>query len=207
MTRLTLALGTLVVFAVLPFAQPATTKTGEQLAAVYDAHKGDFDYLVGDWEFTASHREYGPAKGVWSAVRLSQGHILDEYRILGDKGETTYVTTTLRAYNAMRDQWELVGLDQGSGLQNVGTGHRNGDEVRIEQKFGVGTPHPTTLRIRYFNIQPDRFSWVADQSSDAGKTWAKDFIRIEARRVGPARTLPELRPSSGTRDQVPGTRQ
>jgi hypothetical protein len=195
MTRSALSLATLAVCAVLPFTQPATNKTGEQLAALYDQHKGDFDYLLGDWEFSATHKEFGPAKGVWSAARLAEGHILDEYRILDDQGETAYVTTTLRAYNAMKDQWELVGLDQGSGLQNVGTGHRQGAEVRIEQKFGVGTAHPTTLRIRYFDIEPDRFSWVADQSSDGGKTWTKDFIRIEAKRVGPARMLPELRPT------------
>jgi hypothetical protein len=91
----------------------------------------------------------------------------------------------------MLDRWELVGMDEGSGLQNIGTGRREGGEVRIEQKFGVGT----TLRIRYSDIQPDRFSWSADQSTDGGKTWSPGFVRIEARRVGPPRTMPELRPA------------
>ena len=70
-----------------------------------ETHQGDFDYLLGDWEFTAESREYGKFHGLWSAVRLEKGQILDEYRVVGDNGETYYVTTTLRNYNAVLDQW------------------------------------------------------------------------------------------------------
>jgi hypothetical protein len=45
------------------------------------------------------------------------------------------------------------------------------------------------LRIRCYDIKPDSFSWIADQSTDRGKTWVKDYIRIGAKRVGPARLL------------------
>jgi hypothetical protein len=31
--------------------------------------------------------------------------------------------------------------------------------------------NPSTLRIRCYDIQPDRFSWTADRSTDGGKTW------------------------------------
>ena len=65
----------------------------------------------------------------------------------------------------------------------------------IEQKFGVATGNTSTLRIRYYNIQPDRFSWTADRSTDAGKTWSKEDQKIEAHRIGPARSLGELAPA------------
>jgi len=48
-------------------AQSAPTRTPEQIRASYDAHQGDFDYLLGDWEFTAMSREYGKSRGYWSA--------------------------------------------------------------------------------------------------------------------------------------------
>ncbi len=32
-------------------------------------------------------------------------------RVVGDKGETFYVTSTLRNYNKVLDRWELVGMD------------------------------------------------------------------------------------------------
>lgn len=170
-------------------------RTEEQIQADFAAHKADFDYLLGDWEFTAESKEYGTFRGFWSAVKLDEGQILDEYRIVGDKGETFYVTTTLRNYNKFADRWELVGADAGGGLQDAGTGQRVGDEVRIEQSFGVASGDASLWRIRYYNIKPDSFSWSADRSSDGGKTWVDRFQTIEARRIGSPRRLGPLAPA------------
>jgi len=177
-------------------AQASGRRTKEQIKASYEAHQGDFDYLLGDWEFTSVSREFGTGRGYWSAVRLAEGaQILDEYRVVGDSGQTYYVSSTLRAYNAVLDQWELVSAESGTGLQNVGTAHRVGAEMHIEQKFGVMSPNPSIWRIRYYDIRPDRFSWTGDRSTDGGKTWVTDFLRIEARRIGPPRSLGPLAPA------------
>ena len=170
-------------------------RTEEQMKASFEAHKGDFDYLLGDWEFTATSQQYGRFRGYWSAVHLDEGQVLDEYRVVGDAGETYYVTTTLRNYNSAADRWELIGADAGTGLQDFGTAQRDGGEVRIEQRFGVARSNPSTWRIRYHNIRPDGFSWTADRSNDDGKTWIKEFQQIEARRIGPPRSLGPLAPA------------
>jgi hypothetical protein len=173
-------------------AQTPPRKTPEQIQASFEQHKGDFDYLLGDWEFIAVNQQWGKSHGYWSAVRLAEGQILDEYRLVGDKGETFYVTTTLRAWNAVLDRWELVGMDEGNGLQDIGTARRVGAEMHLEQRFGVMGKEPSIWRIRYYAIEPDRFSWTADRSTDEGKTWTKAFHTIEAKRIGPARSLPAL---------------
>ncbi len=67
--------------------------------------------------------------------------------------------------------------------------------MHIEQTFGVAGGQPSVWRIRYYNIQPDRFSWTADRSSDGGKTWVAAFQTIEARRIGPARAIGALAPA------------
>jgi hypothetical protein len=179
-------------------AQVAATRTQEQIQALFDAHQADFDYLLGDWEFTGSQQAPGgdiAFRGYWSAVRLSVGaQILDEYRVVGDTGQTLYVSTTLRSYNAMLDRWELISAEAGTGLQNVGTARREGTQMLIEQKFGVMSRQPSLWRIRYHDIRADRFSWKADRSTDDGKTWVTDFMRIEAHRIGPARTMDPLAP-------------
>ena len=54
------------------------------------------------------------------------------------------------------------------------------------------SPTPSVWRIRYYNIRPDGFSWAADRSTDDGRTWVKDYQTLEARRIGPARSLPPL---------------
>jgi hypothetical protein len=64
--------------------------------------------------------------------------------------------------------------------------------VHIEQKFGAVFEKPTILRIRYYDIQKDRFSWTADRSVDGGKTWENNYQQIEARRIGPPRSLGPL---------------
>ncbi len=177
----------------------AAARTPEQLRASLLAHQGDFDYLLGDWEFTSVSKEYGAGHGFWSAVRLPDDEggaiVLDEYRVVGDSGQTYYVTRTLRAYNANLDRWELISTNGASGLQDFGTGQRVGTEMHIEQRFGVGTPTPSLWRIRYYDIQPDRFSWTADRSTDDGKTWSTEHLKIEARRIGPPRTMSPLAPA------------
>ena len=72
-----------IVMTVLALASPATPeKTREQMKASLETHKGDFDYLLGDWEFTAISQQWGKFRGKWSAVRISDGVILDE-RLFG----------------------------------------------------------------------------------------------------------------------------
>jgi uncharacterized protein YutD len=193
--KMLVAMGSFCLATTSVLTQTTVKRTPEQMQASFEAHKGDFDYLLGDWEFTAMSQEFGKLRGYWSAVRLSEGQILDEYRIVGDKGETFYVTSTLRNYNKVLDRWELIGADAGGGLQDFGTASRVGNEMHIEQRFGVTTDQPSTWRIRYYNIQPDRFSWTADRSTDGGKTWQPKHQTIEARRIGPPRTLAPLAPA------------
>jgi hypothetical protein len=186
--------GTLVlsVTSALTFAQTTAKRSADEIRALNEAHKGDFDYLLGDWEFTAESKEYGKFGGLWSAVRLDTGQILDEYRVTDEKGETIYVTSTLRNYNGALDRWELVGVHPGNGLQDIGTGRKVGNEIQIEQTFGATTDQPARWKIRYYNIGPDHFSWTADRSTDGGKTWVERHQTIEAKRIGPARSLGAL---------------
>jgi hypothetical protein len=177
----------------IPIMGRDTGKTQQQLKATLEAHQGEFDYLLGDWQFTANSKQFGPMKGYWSAVKLGDGgQVLDEFRVVGDKGQTFYSSLTVRVYNPYLERWELVTLDKRDGLQNFGTARREGPEMVIEQKFGAVTPQPSLWHIRYHNIQADYFSWSADRSEDDGKTWQKDFQTIEAKRIGPPRTMEPL---------------
>jgi hypothetical protein len=58
------------------------------------------------------------------------------------------------------------------------TAWREGPTMRVDQQG-----QRASLRITYYDIARDHFSWKADVSVDGGKTWQKDQIRIEARRA------------------------
>lgn len=177
------------------YAQTTTRPSAERAQALLKEHRGDFDYLLGDWEFTSNSKVWGKGRGFWSAVRLADGaQVFDEYRVVGDNGETYYASVTIRSYNAILDQWELISAEEGTGLHNFGTARRVGAEMHIEQKFGVMSEKPSISRIRYYNIKPDSFSWTSDCSFDDGKTWEKNCLQIEAHRIGPARSLGPLAP-------------
>jgi hypothetical protein len=52
---------------VLALALPASgqttgKRTGEQIEASFQAHKDEFDYLLGDWEFTAESKQFGRSR-------------------------------------------------------------------------------------------------------------------------------------------------
>ena len=176
-------------------AQQTSDAEDARRRAQFEQRKHDFDYLLGEWSFEAQHAEWGSGGGYWTAVRLPTGngsHILDEYRVVDDAGETIYVSSTLRAYNIVSGLWELVSADEGGGLQDFGTARKVGDEMHIEQRFGVAYGQPELWRIRYHDIRPDAFSWTADRSLNDGATWQRNYLQIEARRIGPARLLEPL---------------
>src|SRR2546430_17006143 len=133
MRHISLSLVSLFVLAPALPAQTVRRRRAGQIKASYGAHQGDFGYLLGDWEFTSVSREFGKGHGYWSAVRLAEGaQLLDEYRVVGDSGQTYYASATLRAYNAVLDQRELVSAEQRTGLQHAGTARKGGAELHTE---------------------------------------------------------------------------
>lgn len=197
--RLLISTAAALSFLSLPLSQASSQQNdsaaAERTRSLIELHKGDFDYLLGDWRFTARSATWGEFAGVWSALRLATGggaHVLDEYRVTGDSGETFFASSTLRVYNPARDRWELVSVHETSGLEDAGTARKIGAEMHIEQTFGANTATPERWRIRYFEIGANGFKWAADRSFDGGSTWERNHMTLTALRVGPARTLPPL---------------
>lgn len=167
-----------------------TTDRDAALRAALESHQHEFDYLLGDWSFVAKNRHGDSFHGHWTAERLPGGQILDEFRIESPSG--VHSIFTVRAYNAALGRWDIVTLNRVAGLGHVGTAKRFGNEIVGDQNIGSEDAHPSVWHIRYHDISTSRFLWDADQSSDGGKSWDRDFMTIEARRVGPARMFGSL---------------
>lgn len=180
-------------------AQTATIPVNQRLA-LSQQHQGDFDYLLGDWQFTGVRKRANAADqklhGYLSAARLPKGpEILLQDRFLNDDGSIFFESSTLIVYNVGLDQWELASTADdgpGGGLQDRGVAHKEAGEMRIEQRFGSMSPKPTIWRIRHYDIASDHYSLSADRSTDDGRTWEANYERTELRRIGPARSLEPL---------------
>ena len=148
----------------------------------------EFDFLDGKWNIRFQSRksptEFGPARaGTWSAHRTHDGLVIeDEFSLINPDGSRT-LTLTYRVYNPARKTWEIAGVAAKQGSPWApGVSWGNGRDRFVVQTYGTG-PDALITRIRYYNITPDHFLWRADGSTDGGKTWIRDFWKIEANRA------------------------
>lgn len=152
----------------------------------------DFDFLEGRWTIVYNNTQPGippNVRGTWTATKQADGRVLyDEFRLFGPNGETVALGATYRVFDQVRQRWDMryVGL-VASGPDGTPrfpaqwaelTAWREGATVRVDQRG-----RQASLRITYYDITADHFSWKADVSTDGGHTWKPEQIRIEARRA------------------------
>src|ERR1041385_7547489 len=90
-----------------------------------------------------------------------------------------------RVFNAKAATWTMRYVDQfggETGRWSELVGVKEGQEMHVEQRGQGPDGRTTILKIRYYNIRPNHFSWAADRSSDGGGTWVRNYWRIEATR-------------------------
>lgn len=151
----------------------------------------DFDFLEGSWTVVYNNSQRGippNVPGTWIGRKESDGRVLfDEFRLQGPDGRTATLGATYRVFDHVRSRWDMryVGLivvtPDGATTQPAQwaelTAWREGNTMRVDQRG-----RSRMLRITYYNISRNRFSWKADVSTDGGQTWVRDQIRIEATR-------------------------
>lgn len=149
----------------------------------------DFDFLEGNWNIRFQARksptEFLPARvGRWSARRTHDGLVLeDEFSIVNPTDGSRSLTLTYRVYNKARKTWEIAGVSAKNGSPWApGVSWSNGRDRFLVQTYGTGEKALIT-RIRYYAVTADHFLWRADGSTDGGKTWTRDYWKIEADRA------------------------
>jgi hypothetical protein len=149
----------------------------------------DFDFLDGKWNIRFQSRksatEFKPASaGTWSAHRTHDGLVIeDEFSLINPTNGSRSLTLTYRVYNKARKTWEIAGVSAKEGSPWApGVSWSDGRDRFVVQTYGTG-PDALITRIRYYNVTADHFLWRADGSTDGGKTWIRDFWKIEANRA------------------------
>jgi len=150
----------------------------------------DFDFLDGRWDIRFQARksptEFWPARaGTWSARRTHEGLVIeDEFSLINPADGSRSLTLTYRVYNKARKTWEIAGVSAKNGSPWApGVSWSDGRDRYVVQSYGSG-PDALITRIRYYAVTPNHFLWRADGSTDGGKTWTRDFWKIEAHRAG-----------------------
>ena len=149
----------------------------------------DFDFLEGSWRIRFQARksdtEFWPARaGTWTGRRTHGGLVLeDEFSLVNPTDGSRSLTLTYRVYNKARKTWEIAGVAARQGSPWApGVSWSDGRDRFVVQRYGTGDSTLIT-RIRYYAITPDHFLWRADGSMDGGRTWIRDYWKIEAHRA------------------------
>jgi hypothetical protein len=147
--------------------------------ATTESHQ--FDFLIGQWDVAATrYKEDGSAllqyRASWRAESLNDGRmIMDDFKALGPRGEPVSSFVTLRTYSEVTRRWELQGL---AALQPSAPVEWHGvwkdGEMLLDATGRRPDGQSLRTRIRFFQIQSDRFSWESNVSLDDGKNWVRN---------------------------------
>jgi hypothetical protein len=136
-----------------------------------------FDFLLGTWDVKATRRNPDGSllhyEADWHAVALDEGRVvMDEFRARGPDGQRLSNYVTLRTYSPATHRWEMAGL---AALQPAAPMQWHGEwrdgEMRIEAEGADPQGRKVLTRIRFFDIQVDRFAWESQMSMDGGGHW------------------------------------
>lgn len=149
-----------------------------------------FAFLIGRFQCEARLKlasgEWQRFLGTWVGRSILDGHaIADEYRMTGPSGEVLVLGVNVRAYDAVKQVWNIKWLNALTGTwvdlgpEELGGVSYDGQSVTyVFRETVVG--HAYT-RATYTNISKTHFTWRGEQSDD-GNTWS-EFMVIEANRA------------------------
>jgi len=150
-----------------------------------------FDFLIGDWEVDATRFGEGGAvvagyKGGWYARYLnSKRMVMDDYKVYAPTGQVISSYVTLRTYSDITRRWEMCGLSAlKPAMKAEWSGEWQNGEMLID---AIGhSPEGNVFRnkIRFFDIEPDRFRWESRVSVDDGRNWMR-VVSLIATRTSP----------------------
>jgi hypothetical protein len=142
------------------------------------AQSRQFDFLIGNWDVVATRFKDDRSvlfqyKAKWEAKHVNDGRmIIDDFRACGPSGEEISSFVTLRTYSETTQRWEMQGL---AALQPAAATEWHGvwqDGEMLLDACGKSADGKTIRnKIRFYEIQNDRFSWSSKTSRDEGISW------------------------------------
>lgn len=167
-----------------PTASPAPTVAKEA---------AQFDFLVGQWDISASpkattlaQRIHGVPKliGTWKAWRAFDGWgIEDEVRITDGSGNPRALSHATRFYETKSRKWAIASIDVFRGLSSSATAEWRGAEMVVSGRGTDEEGHAYLSRATFSKISNTGFTYRLDRSTDNGATWTEGITTITAKRV------------------------
>lgn len=145
------------------------------------------DFFIGEWELTTiditpqGTFTKGKARSRCYYI-LDKKAIQDDFYGLNPKGKKAFWGTSIRSFHRKSSKFQIVWLMPGhKGLTDIEAKWENRKLVATGKGYdGYGQ---FLERFEYYDINPKSYKFKMDRSYDGGKTWIKNFGRIEAKKV------------------------
>ncbi len=126
----------------------------------------DFDFWLGEWQVTWNE---GRAQGRNSIAREYGGNVVYE-RFDGRPG-IDLVGMSVSVYREAVDRWFQTWVDDSGNYFALQGGMEDGEMVLLGELSGPRGR--VSLRMRFSDIEDDRFTWRWESSKDDGATWER----------------------------------
>jgi len=155
-----------------------------------EASQSDFDFTLGEWDadvihYAADGTVSQELEGSWSAKASFGGKVIEDQFIQRVGGVDDASAFTLRTYCEETQRWEMVFLWAGQPATGLiaFVGNRVDNEMHLNLQQLGPNGLVTLMRIRFFDISSDSFSWENSTSVDNGLTWLPG-MSLKLRRRG-----------------------
>ncbi len=178
-------------------AQQHTAPAAPQVSqSVAPREVEQFAFLLGQWEVTITPKVSSLAArihgsptylGTWKAWRaIDRFGVEDELRMMDQSGNPYSLTHTMRFYDVSQGKWILTTLDVYRARHAMAAAEMRRSDMTVASYGRDGEGKAYVQRARFHDITPNSFRFTADRSFDNGKSWDRDALKIEARRVAAA---------------------
>jgi hypothetical protein len=124
----------------------------------------DFDFWLGEWQVTWND---GRERGRNSIAREYGGNVVLE-RFDGRPG-IDLVGMSVSVYREAVDRWFQTWVDDSGNYFALQGGIEDGEMILLGEQSGPRGR--VSLRMRFSDIEDDRFTWRWESSKDEGATW------------------------------------
>jgi hypothetical protein len=170
---------------------------GAPLETHAPAEASQLDFLVGQWDLVVkpvvnslAARMHGTPQmhGSWKAWHALDGWgIEEELRIVDDVGNAMALTRFVRVWDATAKVWRVSTTDAYRAKIVLSTGRWDGATLETSGSAPTTDAQGDTYatRSRITDVTPTSFRYVAERSTDGGKTWTAT-LTMAATRVADA---------------------
>jgi len=129
-----------------------------------------YDFWQGKWNATWKNQDGTVNHGTNHIEYIMDGKVLQEHFEIADGKQAGFKGTSISVFNPNTKQWHQAWADNQGGYFDF-IGAKEGDKMIFNTKPVERDGKSIVLRMVFYDIKEDSFTWDWQGSQDGGATW------------------------------------